>query len=376
MGRPKGSGNGTIYKRDKIWRGQITINGKRYSFTGPTKSSVSKQITELKTQFYNGELNESKMTVAELTKIWLKRKERSAMTEQSLIRLEAMINNHLLPAFGEMKLSDLNRSVIEEKYARIFQEKTGRDYKEKTYSHSTVNALSSQFRKMLQFAVQEGYINKNPHIGVELHKLRPPKKVYAYTLDENKKILDYTLNNGPLYWIYWLLVTTGMRFGEAVALTWDDVDLKKGTIDINKISVELHGSPFIQNRTKTNAGMRNIYISRSQIAVLRDIYNYFDQSLNYRNLVIPNTRYGIITSANSRRRWMRVCAELDIPYHGIHALRHTWATRALESGAPVKTVSAMLGHKNVITTMNIYQDVFKESQNTVLEGLEQLFADD
>ena len=87
---------------------------------------------------------------------------------------------------------------------------------------------------------------------------------------------------------------------------------------------------------------------------------------------MPNTRYGIIASANTRKRWQRVCAELDIPYHGIHALRHTWATRALEAGAPVKTVSALLVHKNVITTMNTYQDVFKESQEIVLECMSNL----
>lgn len=56
----------------------------------------------------------------------------------------------------------------------------------------------------------------------------------------------------------------------------------------------------------------------------------------------------------------------------MYALRHTWATRALEAGAPVKTVSAMLGHKNVITTMNIYQDVFKESQKIVLDCMSDL----
>ncbi len=367
------NGTTTIYKRGKKWRGQFRIDGKSFSFTADTKGEVSRKITECQADYFREKLYiPTDVTVFDLTKAYLKVASKR-LSEQSYIRLETMFNNHLLPTFGDIKVCELTRSMIEEKYALIFQNKTGKNYKEKGYSHSTVNAISSQFKKMLQFAVLEGVINKNPHIGVELHKLRPAKKVLAYTLEENKKIIDYTLNHGQLYWIFWLLVTTGMRFGEAVALTWDDVDLKNNTIDINKISVELHGSPFIQNRTKTDAGMRIIHISDSQNKVLRKFYASYDESLNYRNLVIPNTRYGIITSANTRRRWQKVCAELDIPYYGVHALRHTWATRALESGAPVKTVSAMLGHKNVITTMNIYQDVFKEAQDEVVQKMEQLF---
>ena len=86
-----------------------------------------------------------------------------------------------------------------------------------------------------------------------------------------------------------------------------------------------------------------------------------------------NTRYGIITSANTRKRWQKVCATLDIEYQGVHSLRHTWATRALEKGIDVKVVSHMLGHKNVITTMNIYQDVLPAEKEKAAKQLDDLF---
>lgn len=374
MAKKKGSGEGSIYRYSHGWRGQLTLDGRRVSFSGKTKTEVVEKMAAARTDHSRGQyVFDQDITVKEWVHVWLNRKMRPKLAEQSLIRLEGLFRNHLLPALGDYKLQDLTKPLLEEKYAEIFQRKMGKAYTDKTYSHSTVNSLSVSFKKCLQFAVEENLLVKNPHEGVELHKLRPPKKIDAYTLEEHKKIVEYTRNNGQLYWLYYLLISTGMRFGEAVALTWGDVNLKNKTIRINKTSVELHGSPLIQEHTKTNAGTRTIAVSDNVVKFLTEIKKSLDKELNYRNLVIPNTRYNILTSANMNRRWKRVCATLDIPYQGVHALRHTWATRALEKGIDVKTVSEMLGHKNVITTMNIYQDVLPDQKAKAAKKLNDLF---
>ena len=370
----KANGEGTIYRRGDRWRGQITIDGKRISRSGKTKAEVVQALAEVRADTGRGVyIAQSGVTVAEWVDIWLDKKMRPKLAEQSFIRIEGLFKNHLIPQLGQYRLQDLTRGTLEEAYAMIFQEKSGKDYLKKDYSHSTVNALSSSFKKCLQYAVEENILSKNPHDGVELHKLRPPKKVDAYSLEDHKKIVEYTRNNGSLYWIYYLLISTGLRFGEAVALTWGDVDFKNKTLSVNKTSVELHGSPIIQEHTKTSSGTRTIALPDRVISFLKEVRAQQEPELNYRNLVMANRNYGIITSANSRRRWQRVCAELDIEYNGIHALRHTWATRALEKGIDVKTVSAMLGHKNVITTMNIYQDVLQAHKEKAVERLNDLF---
>lgn len=148
-----------------------------------------------------------------------------------------------------------------------------------------------------------------------------------------------------------------MRFGEAAALTWDDVNLKTGAISINKNAVSIHGNMEIQDRTKTPAGTRIIFVGENIIEWLKWHKSILDEEANYHNLVFPNTRYNIINQANAIACWKNLCTKMGIEYNGIHALRHTWATRALEAGIDIKVVSQMLGHKNVITTMNIYQDV-------------------
>lgn len=374
MAKKRGSGEGSIFRYSNGWRGQLTLDGERISVTGKTKAEVVQKLSEIRTDHSRGQyVFESDITVAEWVDTWLQRKKDPMLQEQSMIRLRGLFDNHLLPALGDYKLQSLTPQLLEQKYAEIFQGKTGKTFKEPTYSHSTVNSLSASFKKCLQVAVDEGLLMKNPHIGVTLHKLRPPKKISAYSTEDHAKIVQYTRNNGPLNWIYYLLIATGMRFGEAVALTWDDVDLINKTIQINKTSVELHGSPVIQNHTKTSSGTRTLSIPDNVVDFLIEVKSTQEAELNYRNLVIPNTRYNITTAANTRRRWQKICAMLDIEYQGIHALRHTWATRALERGIDVKTVSTMLGHKNVITTMNIYQDVLPKHQSSAAEKLNDLF---
>ena len=72
-------------------------------------------------------------------------------------------------------------------------------------------------------------------------------------------------------------------------------------------------------------------------------------------------------------RWKRTCAAAGVPYKSLHSLRHTFATRALEKGIDVKTVSSILGHKDVVTTMNLYQDVYSKQKIRVAEIMDDLF---
>lgn len=374
MAKRKANGEGTIFRYKNGWRGQIYLGGKRISVSGKTKAEVVDALAEKRVDFARGDLtNPSNITVEEWVNYWIDKRCAPKLTEQSLIRLRIVFDVHILPEIGKYKLTDLNKAMLEEMYARIYQQKTGKEYKEKTYSHATVNAASARFKKCLQYAVDEGVLQKNPHNGVELHKLREPKKISAYSKADHEKIISLVKNSKPMWYIFYILISTGMRFGEAAALTWDDVDFDTNAININKTAVSLHGSMVIQPHTKTAAGTRTIYVSDVVMDWLRDVKYKQDEDLNYRNLVFPNNNYNITNSANAIAHWRKICAMLDIEYSGMHALRHTWATRALEKGIDVKVVSGMLGHKNIITTMNIYQDVLPDKKLEAANIMSDLF---
>ena len=369
----------TIYKYRNGWRGQETLNGKRESFIGKTKNDVKEQIlqAQIECQQFGG-IYDSEITVEEFVTLWLAKKQAPKVAPQSLLRLEIMYKNHIFPAIGDTKITELTKPMLEQMYAEAFQKKhvakcenstQEKKFKEKEYSHSTVNALSVSFKRCLEYAVECEVISKNPHVGVELHKLRPPKKIDAYTAEEQALIIEYSKSHGLIDYLWYLLIATGMRYGEAIALTWDDVDLKKGTIRINKTAVTYHGSVEIQDNPKTSAGNRIIYVSEPVIAFLKMLHDEVNVEANYRNLVIPNTRFNVRGHANSLLRWKNICEKIGIEYKGIHALRHTYATRCLEKGVDIKTLSVMLGHKNVITTMNIYQSVLPDQKKKAADAL-------
>lgn len=176
-------------------------------------------------------------------------------------------------------------------------------------------------------------ISHRNRLRVELHKLRQPKKIEAYASADQKRIVDKCKEGKEANQkLFYFLISTGMRFGEATALTWDDVDL---------------------------------WLRRHKTTL--------DEDANYRNLVFPNMRYNIINQQNAILAWKNFCIKNDLEYKGMHALRHTFATRALESGIDVKVVSSILGHKNVITTMNIYQDVMAEQKQKAICTMDALF---
>ena len=142
MGRIAGSGGGSYYKYKNGWRGQVKLGDKRISVSGKTKGEVINKIAAAKTDYNRSQyVFDSDLTVNEWVSVWLDAKMRPKLTEQSFIRLEGLFRNHLLPALGDLKLQDLTKSLLEKKYAEIFQNKSGKKYTDKTYSHSTVNSL-------------------------------------------------------------------------------------------------------------------------------------------------------------------------------------------------------------------------------------------
>lgn len=94
---------------------------------------------------------------------------------------------------------------------------------------------------------------------------------------------------------------------------------------------------------------------------------------NQEETVFTNERGNVFLATSLRSRWQSTCKEIGVPYKGVHSLRHTFATRALEKGIDIKTVSSILGHKNVTTTMDIYQDVFSKQKKNAARIMDDLF---
>ena len=352
MGRTAGSGQGSVYKRGNKWRGQININGKRLSFTADKKKDVLDWIASVRTEASFGFTpSDQNYTVKEWMEIYFEKWYKPRVTKSTYDNTYNLIKNHLYPTLGNTLLKDLNSSIIQEAYPKMWSGKI--------YSDGTIKIFSSAFRQALICAQNEGLIKKNPHYGVIIPKTRKIKQVDAYTTEDYRKIIEYTKDKSDINRVFYLLAATGMRVGECIALNWKDVDLDKGTINITKTAVNHKGHMVIQNHPKTEQSVRQIYVPENTITFMRRLQ---DNETILEGLIFPNEHGNVYHTSALRSRWIKVCAELEIPYKNLHALRHSWATRAIEKHVDVHTVSKMLGHKSIATTLDIYKSVFAEQK--------------
>lgn len=363
MGRNLGSGSGSVYKRGNKWRGQITINGKRLSHTADKKKDVLDWIASVRSDAQFGFTpSDQNYTVQEWMEIYFTKWYKNRVSANTYDNTYSLVKNHLYPVLGDVLLTDLDASMIQEAYPKMFASKTTKKYKQCNYSDGTIKIFTAAFKGALTCAQNEGLIRKNPHYGVVVPKTGEVKQVDAYTAEEQKKIVEYTRDKDDINRVFYMLIATGMRVGECVALTWNDVNLDEGWIIVNKTAVNRRGHMVVQNHPKTEQSVRKIYIADNTKDFLKRLQCSDKAGKEGNKLVFKNEHGNIYHTSALRSRWIKVCAELNIPYKGMHALRHSWATRALEKKVEVHTVSKMLGHKSVATTMDIYQSVFVEQK--------------
>ena len=284
---------------------------------------------------------------------------------QTLWKNEGYLRNHLYPTLGKYRVQDLTTQIIEDAYPKMFPG---------NYSDGTVFEFSRMFKELLKYAVKQDIIVKNPHEDVVIKKRNNRRQVSAFTEEEQEILVKYLKQfpDSSFHVLLYLLLATGMRTGEATALTWDDIDLGKGSINISKTVINIRGQLSVQDHPKTAAGDRTIYLSKRARQFISQ-FKSVRKEVHPKGYIFTNTKGGLYAPTNMQGRWKRTCMAAGIPYKGLHSLRHTFATRALEKGIDIKTVSSILGHKDVVTTMNLYQNVYSKHKIKVAEIMDDLF---
>lgn len=361
MGRTKGSGAGSVYKRGDKWRGQITVNGVRLSHTADKKKDILDWMAKVRNA--DEQPNITEYTIQEWTELYFEKWYKPRVTPNTYSATTNLVKTHLYPVLGDCLLSELTTEKIQDAYPIMFNRKNIKAGGK--YSDGTIKIFSAAFNKSLEYAQREGLIKKNPHANVVIQKTGITKEVEAYTDEEYTKIVEYTKDKTNIDRVFYMLIATGMRVGECIALTWNDVNLEEGWILINKTAINYNGHMIVQDHPKTEQSVRKIYISENTVNFLRRLK--VCDTRKEGSLVFANTYGNLYHTSALRSRWIKVCARLGIPYRNLHALRHSWATRALRKGVEVHTVSKMLGHKSIATTMDIYKTVFIEDKKKAAE---------
>lgn len=367
--------NGTIVYRANIYLGVDQVTGKKVktSVTGRTRKEVKLRIKEAQHDFkVNGKTVTKAVPVKnykELAELWLKSYEMT-VKPQTFIATKRMIYNHLTPVFGELKLDKLSVSYIQGFINDLSKE----------FVHfGTVHSIN---KRVLQYGVSLQLIPFNPARDVILPKVVKPdnKAIKFIDYDDLKALMSYMekLSNKKYsyyfdYVLYSVLLATGCRFGEAIALTWSDIDFENATIDINKNYnrlVDIVGTP------KSKAGFRVISIDQKTVNLLRLYKNrqrqlFTDISSEAPEVVFATPTRKYQNTAIRQESLDRRLKEIDCPRFTFHAFRHTHASLLLNAGISYKELQYRLGHATLAMTMDIYSHLSKDKEKEAVSYYEK-----
>ena len=273
------------------------------------------------------------------------------------------INKHVLPVLGEYNMDDLTAVTLQKFVAALI---------DKGLSANTVNGVITLLKTSLQRAVSVGVAQRQYSDFIVRPKTRE-KQVECFSKDEQKKIERYVFdkNKPKLLGIVFCLYT-GLRIGELLALTWDDVDLQKGIICVSKSchdSWENGEYVKVIDEPKTESSMRIIPFPKQLLPRLKEL-----KKLTKSGYVIGGEHVHGAQVRSYQKTFETLLKKLKIPHKGFHSLRHTFATRALECGMDVKTLSEILGHKNPMVTLKRYAHSMLEHKAEMMNRVGKLLS--
>lgn len=233
------------------------------------------------------------------------------------------------------------------------------------YSLSTIKKQFHLLSEYITYANLNEIILKPLHKGVKLPSESTVKKrkreVVSYDKSEQERLMKFLiLGRHPAHLSAALMMETGLRIGEALALTWDNVDLNRKCLRVCKTIVLLGDSrhSFVQSGAKSFTSNRTIPLSSTAYEILRMLRFNDSSELGY---VFHNMRGEYLSYETVRYQIQKICAEANVPYLGQHVFRHTFATNCYNKGCDVKVLSKFLGHSDVTTTYNIYIHLFGDA---------------
>jgi integrase len=256
-----------------------------------------------------------------------------------------LVENHLLTVFGA-------KFQIEETEVQAFVFRK----LEQGLSQKTIKDILIVLKMVLKFGAKNKWIEYES-FDIQFPTEREKHNVEVLSRTHQKKIMQYiqehfTFRNLGVY----ICLSSGIRIGEICALTWEDVDTDNGLIHVRRTIQRIYNieegnrkTELILDTPKTKNSIREIPMSRDLLRMLKPIKR-----------IVNNAFYVLTNDAKPteprtyRTYYKNLMKDLGIPELKFHGLRHSFATRCIESKCDYKTVSVLLGHSNISTTLNLY----------------------
>lgn len=321
---------------------------------------------------------------------------KTELKQSTTMNYKYMYKNYVSDTLGNKRIASIKYSDIKRFYNSLILEKN--------FKPNSMEIINTIIHPIFNMAVRDGYIRMNPSDGVmaeikKNHNWEKPKR-HALTEVQQSMFIDFVANSETYnHWLplFTVLLGTGCRIGEIIGLTWDDCDFKERIISINHNMVyrqqdsgkcEMHVTT-----PKTESGKRIVPMFEAvHKALLQEKQQQMKMGFNstiidgYSGFVFTN-RYGYVHNPQTINRAIKriytacneqevECAKKEhrqpilIPHFSVHNLRHTFCTRFCENETDLKIIQEIMGHSDITTTMNIYNEATKERKQESFARLE------
>ena len=383
--RKKGEGSWSkkTIKGIEYQRYRKLYNGDYKEFYGRTVKEVKEKIQEFESRnMYIKKTEVRKQTFGEYLENWFKNVRVYEVESSTYLRNEQTINYHIKDSsLYNAQMVNIDFELCQSLINKLSEK----------YSRSTISKVYVILNMCFNHALTKGHIGENPMMKVKMPKESSlvTKKKEAKWLssdDVEKLVLEAERVNTKEFRIrgkvgervygvnaYYviLIIYTGLRIGELMALTWSDINFKNKTLSVNKSRAKgkVDGKTVLYIKDpKSESGTRIIPLSDRALYALQKIKEYSDSSDS--DLIVTNTGSESNITRTINRMLFRAGCETE--KCGLHALRHTFGSLLLEKGIDLKTISYLLGHSDITVTANIYLHITREKAINSIEVLNKV----
>ena len=382
-------GAGTIRKRaDGRWEGRYSVGfdpktGKQIqkSVYGATQKEARQKLTQIIGEIDEGEyLEPSKLKLGDWLDIWLN--EYCEDKKYSTVKgYRAKVKKHIKPQLGDIPLGKLTTPEVQKFYNRLLKPPDGSPGS----SPKTIKNTHGVLSKAMSVAVVNGYIRRNPCQGVILPRMEK-REVEPLTDDQVALLLQLGEKDEEYGILLKVILLTGLRKAEALGITWDCVDFRRGVIRINK---------QLQKRPLRDGGVMFTSLKNGKGRVLKPapyvmelMKKRYEQQIRqkeeasfawvgwhteaeHRTALAFTTIFGTpLQPQTTYNHFKKLAVEIGAPNARVHDLRHTYAVLSLQNGDDVKTVQGNLGHATAAFTLDVYghvSEAMKEASSSRME---------
>ena len=381
MAKRRANGEGNLRKRsDGRWEGRYTAGydpdtGKRIikNVLGKTQAEAKEKLKAAVEQAQQVDVTRTdEYTVATWLHAWYDLYAQPNVRQATADRYKLMIETYTIPRIGKIKLKKLTSRDLQKMYKNLMEHgrvnmKSG--HGNPGLSNTTVHSVHLMLHTAFERAVKERLIARNPTDDCIAPKIQ---KVEMQTLrPEHLQSYLSAANERGVLPMFYLELVSGLRKGELVALLWDDLDIKNRTISVTKQYIKNPGGTLTISRPKTETSVRKVSIPQEAVDLLIQEH---DKHLDNPYMFPSRTTGEMYYPDSVVKLHQKILKDAGLEHISFHALRHTFATLALQNGIDIKTVSNMLGHYDAGFTLRTYTHATRQVQDQAAETMGNFMA--